>query len=163
MQTSWPKGDALPRSRKRRKRPQSRVVREERRTALATSQVVRKLVHGRQFDPTVPRSTDAAEVRNLECCHGCGGPLRGAFPGDPIDGTCARCLDTAAPRANHSPVQIVGVHRGALLGTHRTLLAPGQGDPDVDAGDALRRMIDGRAARAIDAAIAKKRGAEYRF
>ncbi len=39
MKTSWPKGSALPRKAKRRKRPPSKAVRAERRTALDKSQL----------------------------------------------------------------------------------------------------------------------------
>ena len=39
LKTSWPKGAALPRSQKRRKRPASKAKRAERRTALDCSQL----------------------------------------------------------------------------------------------------------------------------
>lgn len=75
MLTSWPAGSALPKPRKRRKRPPSKAVRAERKVSLVTSQVMRKLTNGRVFDAAIPMRADASAIADLKCCAGCGGPI----------------------------------------------------------------------------------------
>ena len=104
----------------------------------------------------------------VECCGNCGGPLRGAFVGEPDDGRCAKCAAeygaaqcASAQRAEIARLARVAVaatcgaitgtsdHPGApgavgrtvLVGQYRALQVPAEDHPDLRAGDKLRRAV----------------------
>lgn len=156
LTTSWPSGSALGKPRKRRKRPPSKVVREQRRVNKTTGQVMRKLTHGIETDPTVPARTDPKrgyvrpEARNLECCSACGGPLRAVRASTdgylctllPDGGRCGVCMalpDKLPPLVRR--VGVVRAYRPTLVGEYRQLTAPAEDNPDLRAGCKLARMV----------------------